>query len=86
MLQPLHVMVGSDGSAVWGQTLSAPPFLNCACAIGSDPVAPTYGETMLEVSGLSVRYGKHLALDRVGLSVRAGEIVVMLGANGAGKS
>jgi acyl-CoA reductase-like NAD-dependent aldehyde dehydrogenase/ABC-type branched-subunit amino acid transport system ATPase component len=41
---------------------------------------------MLEVSGLSVRYGKHLALDGVSLSVGPGEIVVMLGANGAGKS
>ena len=36
--------------------------------------------------GLSVRYGKHLALDGVSLSVGPGEIVVMLGANGAGKS
>ena len=41
---------------------------------------------MLSVSGLSVRYGKHLALDGVSLSVGPGEIVVMLGANGAGKS
>ncbi len=41
---------------------------------------------MLEVSGLSVVYGKHIALEAVSLSVGAGEIVVMLGANGAGKS
>jgi acyl-CoA reductase-like NAD-dependent aldehyde dehydrogenase/ABC-type branched-subunit amino acid transport system ATPase component len=41
---------------------------------------------MLEVSGLSVAYGKHVALEAVSLSVGAGEIVVMLGANGAGKS
>ena len=41
---------------------------------------------MLEVSQLSVSYGKHLALDGVSLCVRPGEIVVMLGANGAGKS
>jgi acyl-CoA reductase-like NAD-dependent aldehyde dehydrogenase/ABC-type branched-subunit amino acid transport system ATPase component len=41
---------------------------------------------MLQVSGLSVCYGKHLALDGVALTVGAGEIVVMLGANGAGKS
>ena len=41
---------------------------------------------MLEVSGLSVSYGKHVALDGVALSVRPSEIVVMLGANGAGKS
>src|SRR5262245_59243209 len=41
---------------------------------------------MLDVSQLSVSYGKHLALDGVSLSVGRGEIVVMLGANGAGKS
>ncbi len=41
---------------------------------------------MLEVSQLSVSYGKHLAIHGVALSVGRGEIVVMLGANGAGKS
>lgn len=41
---------------------------------------------MLEVGGLSVAYGKHRALDDAALSMRAGEIVVILGANGAGKS
>ena len=41
---------------------------------------------MLEVSDLSVRYGKHQALHAVALQVRPGELVVMLGANGAGKS
>lgn len=41
---------------------------------------------MLEVSQLSVRYGKHQALDNVALRVDQGEIVVILGANGAGKS
>lgn len=41
---------------------------------------------MLEVSQLSVRYGKHQALDNIALQVNQGEIVVILGANGAGKS
>ncbi|OQY68230.1 MAG: ABC transporter ATP-binding protein, partial [Rhodocyclaceae bacterium UTPRO2] len=41
---------------------------------------------MLEVSGLSVSYGRHLALSGAALSVARGEIVAMLGANGAGKS
>ncbi|WP_213683611.1 ABC transporter ATP-binding protein [Roseicyclus sp.] len=41
---------------------------------------------MLEVSDLAVGYGKHRALGGVSLSVRPGEIVVILGANGAGKS
>lgn len=41
---------------------------------------------MFEASNISVRYGKHLALDDVSLSVGEGECVVILGANGAGKS
>ena len=41
---------------------------------------------MLEVKGLSVSYGKHRALNSVSLCVEAGELVVILGANGAGKS
>jgi branched-chain amino acid transport system ATP-binding protein len=41
---------------------------------------------MLEVSGLSVRYGLHAALADVALNVGAGEIVAILGANGAGKT
>lgn len=40
----------------------------------------------LNVSGLSVSYGKHAALRDVALTVAPGEIVVILGANGAGKS
>jgi branched-chain amino acid transport system ATP-binding protein len=42
--------------------------------------------SILEVSGLSVRFGSFYALRDVGLSVGEGEIVVLLGANGAGKS
>ncbi|WP_333827941.1 ABC transporter ATP-binding protein [Pararhodobacter sp.] len=41
---------------------------------------------MLEVSSLSVRYGRHLALENAALTVAKGEIVVVLGSNGAGKS
>ena len=41
---------------------------------------------MLEVAGLTIRYGKHTALDAVSLSVATGEMVAILGANGAGKS
>jgi branched-chain amino acid transport system ATP-binding protein len=41
---------------------------------------------MLEISGISVAYGRHLAVDRVTLSVRAGEIALILGANGSGKT
>jgi branched-chain amino acid transport system ATP-binding protein len=41
---------------------------------------------MLEVSGISVAYGKHLAVDRITLGVAPGEIVLILGANGSGKT
>ncbi|HET7341204.1 MAG TPA: ABC transporter ATP-binding protein [Methylomirabilota bacterium] len=41
---------------------------------------------MLEVAGLSVAYGKRRALEDVSLSVGAGEIVTLLGANGSGKT
>lgn len=41
---------------------------------------------MLEIRNLTVRYGKHLALDDVSFTVPEGESVVLLGANGAGKS
>lgn len=41
---------------------------------------------MLEIENLSLRYGRHLALENVSVSVAEGETVVILGANGAGKS
>jgi len=41
---------------------------------------------LLEVSGLSARYGAVAALRDVSLEVRAGELVALIGANGAGKS
>jgi branched-chain amino acid transport system ATP-binding protein len=41
---------------------------------------------MLEVANLSLAYGLHRALDGVSLNVGRGEIVTILGANGAGKT
>ncbi|MEI7872600.1 MAG: ABC transporter ATP-binding protein [Alphaproteobacteria bacterium] len=41
---------------------------------------------MLEVARLSVQYGKHRAVDGAALAVGKAEIVVILGANGGGKS
>ena len=41
---------------------------------------------LLELDGIDVAYGKRRALDDVSLHVGEGEIVTLLGANGAGKS
>ncbi len=41
---------------------------------------------MLSAGPISLHYGKHLALDGVSITVADGETVVVLGANGAGKS
>jgi branched-chain amino acid transport system ATP-binding protein len=41
---------------------------------------------MLEVDGLSVRYGRLTALRGISLKVDEGQIVCIIGPNGAGKS
>ena len=41
---------------------------------------------LLETSGVTVQYGGVTALDGVSLEVRSGEVVGLIGANGAGKS
>jgi len=41
---------------------------------------------LLEVKNLSVYYGKSKAIDNVSLNVQEGEIVTIVGANGAGKT
>ncbi len=41
---------------------------------------------LLEVAGLDVRYGRNHAVKGIDLTVEAGEVVTVLGANGAGKS
>ena len=41
---------------------------------------------LLEIKNLSVHYGKAMALDDVSMDVDEGEIVSIVGANGAGKT
>src|SRR4029453_2969042 len=49
----------------------------------TDPKPP---EPLLALRGISKRFTGVLALDRVDLDVRAGELHVLFGENGAGKS
>jgi branched-chain amino acid transport system ATP-binding protein len=41
---------------------------------------------LLAIEDLSIRYGRVQALEAVSLEVRAGEVIALIGANGAGKS
>ncbi len=47
---------------------------------------PHKREGLLEVTGLDVRYGRNMAVKSVDISVAEGQIVAVLGANGAGKT
>jgi phosphonate transport system ATP-binding protein len=47
---------------------------------------PTAPETVVELTGLTKQFGTTTALDGVNLTVRRGEIVVLLGLSGSGKS
>jgi energy-coupling factor transport system ATP-binding protein len=48
--------------------------------------SPVHVKSVAEVSQLSVSYGEVVALDRVDLEVRPGEVVAVMGRNGSGKS
>lgn len=48
--------------------------------------APATGEPLASVTDLSVTYGAVQAVRRASLAVRAGEVVALMGRNGAGKS
>jgi branched-chain amino acid transport system ATP-binding protein len=50
-------------------------------------VSPAASRTpLLAIEDLSIRYGRVQALEHVSLEVHAGEVVTLIGANGAGKS
>src|ERR1700751_4751184 len=48
--------------------------------------APAAGAPLLEVEGLSVRYGEIVAVRDLSFRMAEGEVLALLGPNGAGKS
>jgi branched-chain amino acid transport system ATP-binding protein len=52
----------------------------------SEPDSPRAPDALLAIDGLRVDYGAIAAVKGVSLAVGAGEVVALLGANGAGKS
>jgi branched-chain amino acid transport system ATP-binding protein len=57
--------------------------------VRTDPTAPPRGEgkeVVLELKNLNVSYGNIAAVKSLSLTVYAGEIVTLIGSNGAGKS
>ena len=78
--RPRHPQEGADG-----------PDAPAATAADESPLRaragrPGPGTTLLEVGGLTKRFGGVVAVDRFDLTVAAGEIVALIGPNGAGKT
>lgn len=60
--------------------------MSAASEIGEGRAAAGRSPHPLELRGVDVRYGSRPALRHVDLSVRSGEVVVLVGANGSGKT
>lgn len=66
------------------RTGSAEPVGTAAAATSA--AHPARGSLLLDVKGLTKRFGGVVAVDDVSMDVRAGEIVALIGPNGAGKT
>ncbi|HST65318.1 MAG TPA: branched-chain amino acid ABC transporter ATP-binding protein/permease [Mycobacteriales bacterium] len=77
----------TDQSGALGRTAPAATrdrALDAAGAAAADEVAP--GEPLLEIKGVSKRFGGLVAVDNADLTVRKGTITALIGPNGSGKT
>jgi len=65
---------------------SAQPDRSAGISMLAASAAPNTPPRLLEVSGLTKRYGDETALADVGFTVNAGEVLGLIGPNGAGKT
>ncbi|MEJ5330292.1 MAG: branched-chain amino acid ABC transporter ATP-binding protein/permease [Desulfobaccales bacterium] len=94
----LAILFFPRGVAAWLESREAAPTLphrkpispvpSEAPGKGADPepTSDRSGPPCLEMVGVSKRFGKRLVLREISLSVRAGEILAVLGPNGSGKT
>ena len=59
--------------------------MNANLEKSAGPAAPNR-HPIIHATGLSKRYGKHLAVDRIDLDIAPGRIIGLIGPNGAGKT
>ena len=89
VLRPQAAGPTRTGAALLGDMTAAsahaaPAGATPDCAARPAPPAP--GQAAVEVFGLHKRYGSHVVLAGLDLTVRAGEVIARLGPSGSGKS
>ncbi|MET0278796.1 MAG: branched-chain amino acid ABC transporter ATP-binding protein/permease [Pseudorhodoplanes sp.] len=86
----LVLMLQVAPQGLWPVLFGPPPVTVPPKVIGDARLASrpaiAIGETLLEVSAVSKRFGGLLAVNDVSFAVKSGEIVGLIGPNGAGKS